>query len=164
MSKTLNLWIGLKGLNLLKLYYHVSLCYKKNKMKKYNLLVMVALIVSVINSWVKENKDEKCIHTFYTSVWLSSISLMSDFKFSPVNTEEDMENNSQSKKKIQLQRKRDKYFLLVLIWTAAINSLIEPSLYNRHHGLNHLWPGKCIHMLVKWLCGMWEMSVKNVLR
>ena len=59
---------------------------------------MVALRVSVINSWVKENKDEKCIHTFHTSVWLSSISLMSDFKFSPVNTEEDMENNSQSKK------------------------------------------------------------------
>lgn len=60
---------------------------------------MVALCVSVVNSWVKENKNEKCIHTFYTSVWLSSISLMSDFKFSPVNTKEDMENNSQSKKK-----------------------------------------------------------------
>ena len=46
-----------------------------------------------------KQKDEKCIHTFYTSVWLSSISLISDFIFSPVNSEEDMENNSQSKKK-----------------------------------------------------------------
>ena len=61
---------------------------------------MVALCVSVINSWVKEKRKMKNAHIlFYTSVWLSSISLMSNFKFSLVNTEEDMENNSQSKKK-----------------------------------------------------------------
>jgi len=56
---------------------------------------MVALCVSVINSWVKENRKMKNAYIlFYTSVWLSFISLTSDFKFSPVNTEEDMENNS----------------------------------------------------------------------
>ena len=56
---------------------------------------MVALCVSVINSWVKENRKMKNAYIlFYTSVWLSSISLTSDFKFSPVNTEEDTENNS----------------------------------------------------------------------
>ena len=40
------------------------------------------------------------MHTYFLYiVLLSSISLMSDFKFSPVNSEEDdMENNSQSKK------------------------------------------------------------------
>ena len=42
---------------------------------------------------------------------------MFDFKFSPVNTEEDMENNSQSKKKRKRKytTKGDKHFLLVLI-------------------------------------------------
>ena len=41
---------------------------------------------------------------------------MSNFKFSLVNTEEDMENNYQSKKKKNtLQTKRGKHFLLVLI-------------------------------------------------
>ena len=60
---------------------------------------MVALWVSVINSWVKENRKMKNAYILFDkSVWLSSISLLSDFKFSPVNTEEDMENNSQSKK------------------------------------------------------------------
>ena len=78
---------------------------------------MVALCVSVINSWVKENRKMKNAYIlFYTSVWLSFISLTSDFKFSPVNTEEDMENNSQSKKKKNtLQTKKDKHFFLVLI-------------------------------------------------
>ena len=39
------------------------------------------------------------MHTYFLYIaLLSSISLMSDFKFSPVNSEEDMENNSQSKK------------------------------------------------------------------
>ena len=77
---------------------------------------MVALCVSVINSWVKENRKMKNAYILFDkSVWLSSISLTSDFRFSPVNTEEDMENNSQSKKKNTLQTKRDKHFFLVLI-------------------------------------------------